>query len=190
VSVRPIASLPEVFRPRFLGAGRPISELSEPAVRACEQRLSRLDPQLMHSGLRTHREGATATHFGSVRLVGTQKLFCPASPTRRYAGVPSGIKTEMRRTRALTEEQWKLLDPLIPKPRRQRDGRGRPWRSRRSVLNGILWVLRTGGPWADLPDQYPSVPDLPQTLSVLGSLRRDNKNHDCACLSTHCHRGN
>lgn len=34
--------------------------------------------------------------------------------------------------------------------------RGRPWKSRRSVLNGILWVLRTGAPWADLPDRYPS----------------------------------
>src|SRR5215831_7114863 len=28
-------------------------------------------------------------------------------------------------------------------------------KSRRSVMNGILWVLRTGAPWADLPDQYP-----------------------------------
>jgi transposase len=25
-----------------------------------------------------------------------------------------------------------------------------------SVLNGILWILRTGAPWADLPDRYPS----------------------------------
>jgi transposase len=24
------------------------------------------------------------------------------------------------------------------------------------VLNGILWVLRTGAPWADIPDRYPS----------------------------------
>jgi len=24
------------------------------------------------------------------------------------------------------------------------------------VLNGILWVLRTGAPWADLPEAYPS----------------------------------
>src|ERR1700757_4763691 len=31
-----------------------------------------------------------------------------------------------------------------------------PWKSRRSVINGILWVLRTGAPWADLPDRYPS----------------------------------
>jgi transposase len=37
-----------------------------------------------------------------------------------------------------------------------RDGRGRPWRGRRDVLNGILFILRTGAPWADLPDRYPS----------------------------------
>jgi len=61
----------------------------------------------------------------------------------------------MRRARDLTDEQWKILDPLIPKPRRRRDGRGRPWISRRSVMNRILWVLRTGAPWADLPDRYP-----------------------------------
>ena len=35
------------------------------------------------------------------------------------------------------------------------DGRGRPWRDSRDVLNGILWILRTGAPWKDLPDRYP-----------------------------------
>lgn len=58
-------------------------------------------------------------------------------------------------TRDLSEEQWNILDPLIPNPKRRNDGRGRPWKSRRSVLNGILWVLCTGAPWAYLPDQYP-----------------------------------
>ena len=63
----------------------------------------------------------------------------------------------MRHTaRDLNDYQWKVLDPLIPKPKRRNDGRGRPWQSRRSVLNGILWVLRTGAPWADLPEAYPS----------------------------------
>jgi transposase len=32
---------------------------------------------------------------------------------------------------------------------------GRPWRDPRDVLNAILWVLRTGAPWADLPRRYP-----------------------------------
>jgi transposase len=69
---------------------------------------------------------------------------------------PARINTGMRHKRGLTDEQWKILDPLIPKPRRRRDGRGRPWKSRRSVLNGVLWVLRNGAPWADLPDRYAS----------------------------------
>ncbi len=51
----------------------------------------------------------------------------------------------------LTEKQWAVLAPLLPKPRVRQDRRGRPWRDPRDVLNGILWVLRTGAPWADLP---------------------------------------
>jgi Putative transposase of IS4/5 family (DUF4096) len=49
--------------------------------------------------------------------------------------------------RELTDLQWAILDALIPEPPRRNDGRGRPWKARRSVLNGILWVLRTGAPW-------------------------------------------
>ena len=58
--------------------------------------------------------------------------------------------------RELTDLQWTILDALIPEPPCRKDGCGRPWKSRRSVLNGILWVLRTGAPWADLPERYPS----------------------------------
>src|SRR6516164_588011 len=58
-------------------------------------------------------------------------------------------------SRDLTDAQWALLDPLIPEPKRRRDGRGRPWKDRREVLNGILYILRTGAPWADLPERYP-----------------------------------
>ncbi len=58
--------------------------------------------------------------------------------------------------RYLTNVQWEVLDSLIPEPTPRRDGRGRPWKDRRAVLNGILWVLRTGAPWADVPDRYPS----------------------------------
>jgi len=59
-------------------------------------------------------------------------------------------------TRDLTDAQWRILDELIPEPIRRRDRRGRPWKDRRAVLNGILWVLRTGAPWADVPERYPS----------------------------------
>lgn len=55
----------------------------------------------------------------------------------------------------ITEHQWQLLEPLLPVPPVREDGRGRPWRDPRDVLGGILWVLRTGAPWADLPRRYP-----------------------------------
>jgi transposase len=54
----------------------------------------------------------------------------------------------------LTDEQWVVLAPLIPEPRRA-DGKGRPRRANREVLEGVLWVLRTGAQWADLPERYP-----------------------------------
>lgn len=61
----------------------------------------------------------------------------------------------MQINRHLTDSQWAVLNPLIPEPSPRKDGRGRPWKDRRAVLDGILWVLRTGAPWADLPERYP-----------------------------------
>jgi transposase len=57
----------------------------------------------------------------------------------------------------LTDEQWHVIRPFIPDPEilRTTQKGGRPWRDPRDVLNGILWVLRTGAPWADLPRRYP-----------------------------------
>ena len=55
----------------------------------------------------------------------------------------------------LTDEQWEVLEPLIPEPPRRADGRGRPRPNAREILNGILWVSRTGAPWRDLPERYP-----------------------------------
>jgi len=59
-------------------------------------------------------------------------------------------------SRDLTDTQWRILETFIPQSTPRRDRRGRPWKDRRAVLNGILWVLRTGAPWADVPERYPS----------------------------------
>ena len=56
----------------------------------------------------------------------------------------------------LTDAQWHLIEPLIPVPPRRADGRGRPRCNPREVMNGILWVMRTGAAWADIPSRYPS----------------------------------
>ena len=55
----------------------------------------------------------------------------------------------------LTDEQWDIIKPLIPEPSKRPDGRGRPRRDNREILNGILWIMRTGAQWKDMPDRYP-----------------------------------
>jgi transposase len=45
----------------------------------------------------------------------------------------------------LIDAQWKVLEPLLQEQVRE-DGRGRPWKDTRAVLNGVLWILRTGAP--------------------------------------------
>lgn len=56
----------------------------------------------------------------------------------------------------LTDEQWERVEPLIPKAKSRPGERGRAAHPARDVLEAILWVLRTGAPWHDLPDRYPS----------------------------------
>lgn len=56
----------------------------------------------------------------------------------------------------LTDRQWEILEPLIPELPRRKDGRGRPWVESRKLLNGTLWVLRTGAYWQELPSRYGS----------------------------------
>ena len=53
----------------------------------------------------------------------------------------------------LTDAQWERLRPLLP-PQKPRTGR--PAKEHRIVLDGILWVLRTGSPWRSLPERYGS----------------------------------
>jgi transposase len=55
----------------------------------------------------------------------------------------------------LTDAQWEVIRSHIPEPRKRDDGKGRPWRDAREVLEGILWILTTGAPWKDLPSRYP-----------------------------------
>lgn len=57
----------------------------------------------------------------------------------------------MVRRHELTEEQWARLAPLLPP---ERPATGRPNRDHRTVVNAILWRLKTGAPWRDLPERF------------------------------------
>jgi Putative transposase of IS4/5 family (DUF4096) len=50
----------------------------------------------------------------------------------------------------LTDEEWEMVEPLIP----HEPPAGRPYHDHRTVLGGILWVARTGSSWREMPEGY------------------------------------
>ena len=53
------------------------------------------------------------------------------------------------RRHELTDGEWRLVEPLLP-----RQARGGRCNNHRTTLSGMLWVLRTGAPWRDLPERF------------------------------------
>ncbi len=53
----------------------------------------------------------------------------------------------------LSEAEWRVLKGLLPIDAANR-GRGRRPEANRSIINGILWRLRCGTPWRDVPPKY------------------------------------
>jgi transposase len=51
----------------------------------------------------------------------------------------------------LTDTQWEALEPCLPA---LNTGRGRKMHDRRRHINGIIWILKTGAPWRDMPTKY------------------------------------
>lgn len=51
----------------------------------------------------------------------------------------------------LTDEQWELLEPHLPKSGQRG---GRPWCDHRRVIDAVLWRTRSGSPWRDVPAGY------------------------------------
>ena len=57
--------------------------------------------------------------------------------------------------RDLTDAQWKRLQPLLPPQRHGKGSKGgHPAEDHRRIINGMLWIDRTGAPWRDLPECY------------------------------------
>ena len=52
----------------------------------------------------------------------------------------------------MTDEQWLVIEPLLPA--QAVNSRGRPRKDDRLMLNGILWVARSGATWRDVPERY------------------------------------
>ena len=55
----------------------------------------------------------------------------------------------------ITDQQWEVVSGLLPRPKSSPGKKGRPAQDQRAVLNGILWICRTGAQWNELPRKYP-----------------------------------
>ncbi|MBE9915609.1 IS5 family transposase, partial [Paenibacillus donghaensis] len=58
----------------------------------------------------------------------------------------------MRRRYEIRDDQWEIIKYLLPLERKPQGGR--PAIDNRKMLNGMLWVIRSGAPWRDLPEHY------------------------------------
>ena len=57
----------------------------------------------------------------------------------------------MARRYEVTDAEWEKLSPYLGNNQKKM---GRPQTDNRKLLNGVLWILRTGAPWRDLPECY------------------------------------
>ena len=60
----------------------------------------------------------------------------------------------MLRRYELTDEEWNRIAPLLPPENTGKQGR--PRKDNRIILNGMVWLARSGAPWRDLPERYGS----------------------------------
>lgn len=51
----------------------------------------------------------------------------------------------------MTDEEWTIVAPFLTTPS---SSGGRPPGNHRLILDGVLWICRTGAPWRDLPDEF------------------------------------
>ena len=64
------------------------------------------------------------------------------------------MSTQPKYPTDLTDAQWSLIQPLLPPPTWRPGGPGCPPRNRRTVVNGILYVTKTGCQWRMLPKEF------------------------------------
>jgi transposase len=69
---------------------------------------------------------------------------------REFAKFRNAMEGKMMARLLLTDDEWDLIADVFPEPA----ATGRPPRNPRQIVDGILWILRTGSPWRDLPEEF------------------------------------
>ena len=58
----------------------------------------------------------------------------------------------MTRRYELTDQEWEQIASLLPVEKNSRPGR--PSKDNRLMINAMIWIVRSGAPWRDLPERY------------------------------------
>jgi len=76
---------------------------------------------------------------------------------RRWPAAGPPLPTMLAGTAALSDSRWGQIAPLLPPQQPpQKPPRGRPSLDHRRLLEGLLWIMRTGVPWRAMPAAYGS----------------------------------
>ena len=51
----------------------------------------------------------------------------------------------------ISDELWDMIKDILPGTN---GNMGRPAKDTRKFINAVLWIIRTGAPWRDLPPEY------------------------------------
>jgi transposase len=90
---------------------------------------------------------------------------------------PDVTKAQMAYTSNLSDAEWKNIEPILPKRKRTRPAK---W-SQREILDGILYQLKNGCNWVDLPK------DFPPYSTVFWHFKRWRENEGFAKMLTQLH---
>lgn len=52
----------------------------------------------------------------------------------------------------LTDSEWEMIRKYFPE--KEPGTPGRPPKPHRPIINGIVWIARSGAPWRDMPERY------------------------------------
>jgi hypothetical protein len=133
-----------------------------PAIRVDSSTLTLIKTEILcYKCKRNQKESAEKPKLGiGMTLFYHQSLTPPVHPASMVIRSSSFLDDFLlKNPMNLTDEQWRLIEPILPPP--SPSDRGRPPLDRRAVLNGILWKFRTDYPWYDMPPDYP--PTRPAT---------------------------
>jgi transposase len=70
---------------------------------------------------------------------------CEIIPNKEKGG------ENMARRHEIGDVEWERIKDLLPP---ENTGEGRPSKPNRTMLNGMLWIAKTGAPWRDLPERF------------------------------------